>query len=132
MNTFYRIAGETAGGCRNFIETFASNPQFLIKLVDSDNDDDEMCTCVVSLMQKGSRKKKALSESGGGGALSIGKYSHLSIKRDVTLTDFGKFHPAQNKNPPCTFIDFITKLSIFLQNLMKIFLTVILSYKSLF
>ena len=73
MNTFYRIAGETAGGCRNFIETFASNPQFLIKLVDSDNDDDEMCTCVVSLMQKGSRKKKALSESGGGGALSIGK-----------------------------------------------------------
>ena len=36
-------------------------------------------------------------------------YSHLSNKRDVTLTDFGKFHPAQNKNPPCTFIDFITK-----------------------
>ena len=66
------IAGETAGGCRNFIETFSSNPQFLIKLVDSDNDDDELCTCVVSLMQKGSRKKKALSESGGG-ALSIGK-----------------------------------------------------------
>ena len=62
----------------------------------------------------------------------LGQYSHLSNKRDVTLTDFGKFHPAQNKNPPCTFIDFITKLSIFLQNLMKIFLTVILSYKSLF
>ena len=32
-------------------------------------------------------------------------YSHLSNKRDVTLTDFGKFHLAQNKNPPCTFID---------------------------
>ena len=59
-------------------------------------------------------------------------YSHLSNKRDVTLTNFGKFHPTQNKNPPCTFIYFITKLSIFLQNLMKIFLTVILSYKSLF
>ena len=44
-------------------------------------------------------------------------YSHLSNKRDVTLTDFRKFHPARNKNPPCTFIDFITKLSIFLQNL---------------
>jgi hypothetical protein len=57
-------------------------------------------------------------------------YSHLSNKRDVMLTDFGKFHPAQNKNPPCTFIDFITKLSIFLQNLMKIFLLVILGYKS--
>ena len=66
------IAGSTAGGCRNYIDTFASNPQFLIKLVDSDNDDDDLCTCVISLMQKGSRKKKALSDSGGG-ALSIGK-----------------------------------------------------------
>ena len=27
-------------------------------------------------------------------------YSRLSNKHDVTLTDFGKFHPAQNKNPP--------------------------------
>ena len=43
-------------------------------------------------------------------------YSHLSNKRDVTLTDFGKFQPAQNKNTPCTFIDFITDLSIFCQN----------------
>ena len=59
-------------------------------------------------------------------------YTHLSNKRDVTLTDFGKFDPAQNKNPPCTFIDSIRKLSMFLQNLMKIFLTVILSFKSLF
>ena len=59
-------------------------------------------------------------------------YSHVSNKCDVTLTDFRKFHPAQNKNPPCTFIDFITKVSIFLQNLMTIFLTIILSYKSLF
>ena len=38
-------------------------------------------------------------------------YYHLSNKREVTLTDFGKFHPAQNKNPPCMFIDFITKMS---------------------
>ena len=34
--------------------------------------------------------------------LIVETYSHLSNKRDVTLTDFGKFHPAQNKNPPCT------------------------------
>ena len=66
-------------------------------------------------------------------------YSHLSNKRDVTLTDFGKFHPAQNKNPPLHVYWFhyrsfniLTELSIFLQNLMMIFLTVILSYKSLF
>ena len=52
-------------------------------------------------------------------------YSHLSNKRDVTLTDFGKFHPAHLVIP-------LQKLLIFLQNLVKIFLTVILSYKSLF
>ena len=34
-------------------------------------------------------------------------YSHLSNKRDVTLTDFEKFHPPQNKNQPYTFIDFL-------------------------
>ena len=27
-------------------------------------------------------------------------YSHLSNKRDVTLTDFEKFHPPQIKIPP--------------------------------
>ena len=35
------------------------------------------------------------------------QYSHLSNKRDVTLTDFEKFHPTQIKNPPYTFIDFL-------------------------
>ena len=34
-------------------------------------------------------------------------YSHLSNKRDVTLTDFEKFHHTQNKNPPYTLIDFL-------------------------
>ena len=48
-------------------------------------------------------------------------YSHLSNKRDVMLTNFGKLHPAQNKNPTCTFIDLITKFSIFLKNLMRFF-----------
>jgi len=50
------IAGESAGGCRNYVETFASNPQFIITLEDPDDDDeDELCTCIVSLMQKGRR-----------------------------------------------------------------------------
>ena len=38
---------------------------------------------------------------------TIVQYSHLSNKRDVTLTDFEKFHPTQIKNPPYTFIDFL-------------------------
>ena len=32
------------------------------------------------------------------------QYSHLSNKHDVTLTDFGKIHPAQNKNPPARLL----------------------------
>ena len=38
-------------------------------------------------------------------------YSHLSNKREVTLTDFDKISPSTKKNPPSTFIDFITKVS---------------------
>ena len=33
------------------------------------------------------------------------KYSHLSNKRKVTITDFKKFHPPQKKiHPPCLLI----------------------------
>jgi len=50
------IAGETAGGCRNNLSTFAMNPQFVIGLEDPDDDDEEnKCTVIVNLMQKGRR-----------------------------------------------------------------------------
>ena len=35
-------------------------------------------------------------------------YSHLSNEHDVTLTDLGKFHPAQNKNAPCSWFHYKT------------------------
>ncbi|KAL9953560.1 hypothetical protein ACROYT_G040996 [Oculina patagonica] len=42
----------TAGGCRNFIETFHINPQIRIELQDPDEDDDEdRCSIVGSLMR---------------------------------------------------------------------------------
>ena len=34
-------------------------------------------------------------------------YSHLSNKPEVTLTNFEKFFPPLNKNPPSMFIDFL-------------------------
>ena len=52
------VKGINAGGCRNFLNTFASNPQYLAVLEDSDDDEDDLCTCIISLMQKGTRKKK--------------------------------------------------------------------------
>ena len=35
-------------------------------------------------------------------------YTHLSNRREVTLTEFEKFHPPQKKIPPSSFINFIT------------------------
>merc|ERR1712156_1264998 len=110
------IADSTAGGCRNFIDTFASNPQFLIKLVDSDNDEDELCTCVVSLMQKGSRKKKALSKTGGG-ALSIGFAIYFLEDPENTQLpldkDYFRFHLSTASSP--SFINYrevVTRLKL--------------------
>jgi len=48
--------GLNAGGCHSILNTtFHQNPQFLIELEDSD-DDDELCTCVVALMRKNHRQ----------------------------------------------------------------------------
>ncbi|KAM9819322.1 calpain-9 [Syngnathus typhle] len=49
------IRGSTAGGCRNFIDTFWTNPQFKLELADAD-DDDDMCSVVIALMQKNRRE----------------------------------------------------------------------------
>ena len=73
-------SGETAGGCTSFPETFVTNPQFLITLSvlilttnqinmqnnyrsvtlfqDPDEDDEDgLCTCMISLMQMGRREQ---------------------------------------------------------------------------
>jgi calpain len=62
------IRGKNAGGCRNYIDTFAENPQYLVAIEDGDNDG--FCTTVISLMQKGTRERKAGSMQDG--SLPIG------------------------------------------------------------
>ncbi|TPP64985.1 Gill-specific calpain [Fasciola gigantica] len=47
----------TAGGCRNFQDTFHINPQFRVEVTDPDeSDDDNLGTLIVGLMQKSRRK----------------------------------------------------------------------------
>lgn len=51
----------SAGGCRNFPDTFYLNPQYKVKLEDPDSDDEEdNCTLVIGVIQKHRRKIKKL------------------------------------------------------------------------
>ncbi|XP_064600052.1 calpain-9-like isoform X2 [Liolophura sinensis] len=49
----------SAGGCRNYLDTFWTNPQYRVSLTDPDEDDeDDLCTMIVGLLQKDRRKKR--------------------------------------------------------------------------
>ncbi|XP_012347618.1 calpain-B isoform X6 [Apis florea] len=61
------VRGVTAGGCRNFLETFWHNPQYRITLEYPDEDDDK-CTVIVALMQKNRRAQRRM----GAECLTIG------------------------------------------------------------
>ncbi|XP_039593804.1 calpain 2, (m/II) large subunit, like isoform X2 [Polypterus senegalus] len=57
--------GSTAGGCRNYPTTFWTNPQYVIKLdeADDDPDDNEVgCSFLVGLIQKNRRSQRKMGE----------------------------------------------------------------------
>ncbi|TNN74372.1 Calpain-2 catalytic subunit [Liparis tanakae] len=58
--------GSTAGGCRNNPATYSSNPQFVVRLEDVDDDPldgEDGCTFLVGLMQKDGRRQKRLDRN---------------------------------------------------------------------
>ncbi|KAJ7400117.1 Calpain-9 [Pitangus sulphuratus] len=101
------VRGSTAGGCRNFLETFWTNPQIKLHLTERDDGQDD-CTFIAALMQKGRRKLKKL----GAEMLTIGYsiyevlycfYSAvaalLSPGRDGHLgKDFFRYNPSKARS----------------------------------
>ncbi|XP_006898100.1 PREDICTED: calpain-2 catalytic subunit [Elephantulus edwardii] len=57
--------GSTAGGCRNYPNTFWMNPQYLVKLEEEDEDEEDGergCTFLVGLIQKHRRRQRKMGE----------------------------------------------------------------------
>uniref|UniRef100_A0A673BF65 Calpain-2 catalytic subunit n=1 Tax=Sphaeramia orbicularis TaxID=375764 RepID=A0A673BF65_9TELE len=83
--------GVSAGGCRNYPNSFWTNPQFVIKLdeVDDDPDDgEEGCTVIVGLMQKNKRRRRKMGEDMETIGFAIYEYSgkkQVHLKRNFFL-----------------------------------------------
>ncbi|XP_062429658.1 calpain-9 isoform X3 [Rhea pennata] len=88
------VRGSTAGGCRNFLETFWTNPQIKLHLTEKD-DGQEDCTFIAALMQKDRRKLKKL----GAEMLTIGYSIYESPSGDGHLNkDFFRYHPSKARS----------------------------------
>uniref|UniRef100_A0A3P9NHW4 Calpain-2 catalytic subunit n=1 Tax=Poecilia reticulata TaxID=8081 RepID=A0A3P9NHW4_POERE len=84
--------GVSAGGCRNYPDTFWTNPQFVIKLDEVDDDpndgEEEGCTVIVGLMQKNKRHRRKVGEDMETIGFAIYDYSgktQVHLKKDFFL-----------------------------------------------
>ncbi|KAM5144536.1 calpain-9 isoform 1-T1 [Callospermophilus lateralis] len=93
------VRGSTAGGCRNFLDTFWTNPQIKLSLTEKDEGQEE-CTLLVALMQKDRRKLKRF----GADMLTIGYAIYQSPGKDEHLDkDFFRYHASLARSK--TFIN---------------------------
>ncbi|XP_003797471.1 calpain-9 isoform X2 [Otolemur garnettii] len=93
------VRGSTAGGCRNFLDTFWTNPQIKLSLTEKDEGKEE-CTFLVALMQKDRRKLKRF----GTNVLTIGYAIYQYPGQDGHLDrDFFRCHASQARSK--TFIN---------------------------
>ncbi|XP_077667955.1 calpain-9 isoform X2 [Eretmochelys imbricata] len=88
------VRGSTAGGCRNFLDTFWTNPQIKLHLTEKDDGKDE-CTFIAALMQKNRRKLRKL----GAEMLTIGYAIYESPSKDGHLNkDFFRYNPSKARS----------------------------------
>uniref|UniRef100_A0A8C9ZSK7 Calpain-3 n=1 Tax=Sander lucioperca TaxID=283035 RepID=A0A8C9ZSK7_SANLU len=84
------VRGCSAGGCRNYPDTFWTNPQYRLRLMEEDDDpedNDVGCTFVVALMQKNRRKERKL----GANLYTIGFAIYEVSVRTVSIQHFLPF-----------------------------------------
>jgi len=86
-----------AGGCRNSLDTFWTNPQYRVRVSDRDDDDNEFGTLIVALMQKERRKKR----KEGLDLLTIGYAIYKVPEGDVKPLDLNyfKYNASTAKSP---------------------------------
>ncbi|XP_021708593.1 calpain-A isoform X9 [Aedes aegypti] len=92
--------GSTAGGCRNYLQTFWHNPQYVVHLDDPDEDDDEgKCTVIIALMQKNRRSRRNM----GVDCLTIGFAVYRVTERDLAQKplkmNFFKYNASVARSP---------------------------------
>uniref|UniRef100_A0A8B9CWJ5 Calpain 9 n=1 Tax=Anser brachyrhynchus TaxID=132585 RepID=A0A8B9CWJ5_9AVES len=88
------VRGSTAGGCRNFLDTFWTNPQIKMHLTETDDGQDD-CTFIAALMQKDRRKLRKF----GAEMLSIGYSIYESPGGDGHLNkDFFRYHASKARS----------------------------------
>jgi len=52
-------SGRSAGGCRNYLDSFPNNPQYILNLPRADDNDEEgLCTVIIAVLQKFRRELK--------------------------------------------------------------------------
>ncbi|XP_006531468.1 calpain-9 isoform X2 [Mus musculus] len=93
------VRGSTAGGCRNFLDTFWTNPQIKLSLTERD-EGQEGCTFLAALMQKDRRRLKRF----GANMLTIGYAIYQCPDKDGHLSrDFFRYHASLARSK--TFIN---------------------------
>jgi len=97
------IRGATAGGCRNFPNTFHTNPQFRLTLTDPDDDEDDLCTVIIALMQKDRRKKKSLGAQMLTMGYAVYKLDEEAAKMRIIPKDYFLYHASAARSD--TFIN---------------------------
>lgn len=102
MSTFEGewVNGISAGGCRNYLESFHRNPQYVMTLEDPDEDDDEgKCTVVVALMQKNRRSRRKMGLDCLTMGFAIYKVTERDLAQKPLKLNFFKYNASVARSP---------------------------------